>query len=86
MQLYPACVLASSEQNKSEVFLHLQLTEERPDATADEIEELLESQWALLSDKQRARYNTKFSIVTPVTEHKSPVSGSGKGVKICDPC
>ncbi|XP_072898376.1 histone-lysine N-methyltransferase NSD2 [Hemitrygon akajei] len=53
-----------------------ELTEERPDASAEEIEELLESQWALLSDKQRARYNTKFSIVTPVTEHKSPSSGS----------
>ncbi|XP_067838945.1 histone-lysine N-methyltransferase NSD2 isoform X1 [Heptranchias perlo] len=57
-----------------------ELAEEHPDAAGEEIEELLESQWAMLSDKQRARYNTKFSIVTPVTEHKSPVSGSGFSV------
>ncbi|XP_072353597.1 histone-lysine N-methyltransferase NSD2-like isoform X1 [Scyliorhinus torazame] len=54
-----------------------ELAEEHPDASGEEIEELLESQWAMLSDKQRARYNTKFSIVTPIAEHKSPVLGSG---------
>ncbi|XP_063313745.1 histone-lysine N-methyltransferase NSD2 isoform X1 [Pelobates fuscus] len=37
---------------------------EHPDASAEEIEELLESQWNMLSDKQKARYNTKFAIVT----------------------
>ncbi|XP_015745314.1 histone-lysine N-methyltransferase NSD2 [Python bivittatus] len=37
---------------------------EHPDASSDEIEELLESQWNMLSEKQKARYNTKFAIVT----------------------
>ncbi|XP_044304209.1 histone-lysine N-methyltransferase NSD2 isoform X1 [Varanus komodoensis] len=37
---------------------------EHPDAASDEIEELLESQWNMLSEKQKARYNTKFAIVT----------------------
>uniref|UniRef100_F7BG24 Histone-lysine N-methyltransferase NSD2 n=1 Tax=Ornithorhynchus anatinus TaxID=9258 RepID=F7BG24_ORNAN len=37
---------------------------EHPDASPEEIEELLESQWNMLSEKQKARYNTKFAIVT----------------------
>ncbi|XP_060542463.1 histone-lysine N-methyltransferase NSD2 [Pantherophis guttatus] len=37
---------------------------EHPDASCDEIEELLESQWNMLSEKQKTRYNTKFAIVT----------------------
>uniref|UniRef100_A0A4W3GW55 Histone-lysine N-methyltransferase NSD2 n=1 Tax=Callorhinchus milii TaxID=7868 RepID=A0A4W3GW55_CALMI len=63
-----------------------EVSEEHPDASSEEIEELLESQWAMLSDKQRARYNTKFSLVTPVTDHKSPAA-SGKNrssMKIVD--
>ncbi|KAK2115234.1 hypothetical protein P7K49_005860 [Saguinus oedipus] len=39
---------------------------EHPDASGEEIEELLRSQWSLLSEKQRARYNTKFALVAPV--------------------
>ncbi|XP_067323033.1 histone-lysine N-methyltransferase NSD2 [Anolis sagrei] len=37
---------------------------EHPEASTDEIEELLESQWNMLSEKQKARYNTKFAIMT----------------------
>uniref|UniRef100_H3AR77 Histone-lysine N-methyltransferase NSD2 n=1 Tax=Latimeria chalumnae TaxID=7897 RepID=H3AR77_LATCH len=52
---------------------------EHPDASGEEIEELLESQWNMLSEKQRARYNTKFSIVTPRVEPNSPERNSAKG-------
>ncbi|XP_050803309.1 histone-lysine N-methyltransferase NSD2 isoform X2 [Gopherus flavomarginatus] len=45
---------------------------EHPDASREEIEELLESQWNMLSEKQKARYNTKFAIVTsPKSEEDS---------------
>ncbi|XP_069488236.1 histone-lysine N-methyltransferase NSD2 isoform X2 [Ambystoma mexicanum] len=37
---------------------------EHPDNTSEEVEELLESQWNMLSPKQKARYNTKFALVT----------------------
>ncbi|XP_060044333.1 histone-lysine N-methyltransferase NSD2 isoform X3 [Erinaceus europaeus] len=36
---------------------------EHPDASGEEIEELLESQWNMLNEKQKARYNTKFALV-----------------------
>ncbi|XP_077136304.1 histone-lysine N-methyltransferase NSD2 isoform X2 [Ranitomeya variabilis] len=48
---------------------------EHPDASSEEIEELLESQWNMLSDKQKARYNTKFAIIT------SPKSEEDSGTK-----
>ncbi|KAM9330334.1 histone-lysine N-methyltransferase NSD2 [Gastrophryne carolinensis] len=49
-----------------------EVVSEHPDASPDEIEELLESQWNMLSDKQKARYNTKFAILTsPKTEEDS---------------
>ncbi|XP_070256514.1 histone-lysine N-methyltransferase NSD2 isoform X2 [Myotis yumanensis] len=35
---------------------------EHPDASREEIEELLGSQWNMLSEKQKARYNTKFAV------------------------
>ncbi|XP_041443507.1 histone-lysine N-methyltransferase NSD2 isoform X3 [Xenopus laevis] len=45
---------------------------EHPDASDEEIEELLESQWNMLSNKQKARYNTKFAILTsPKSEEDS---------------
>nr|XP_033806821.1 histone-lysine N-methyltransferase NSD2 [Geotrypetes seraphini]XP_033806831.1 histone-lysine N-methyltransferase NSD2 [Geotrypetes seraphini]XP_033806839.1 histone-lysine N-methyltransferase NSD2 [Geotrypetes seraphini]XP_033806849.1 histone-lysine N-methyltransferase NSD2 [Geotrypetes seraphini]XP_033806859.1 histone-lysine N-methyltransferase NSD2 [Geotrypetes seraphini]XP_033806868.1 histone-lysine N-methyltransferase NSD2 [Geotrypetes seraphini] len=45
---------------------------EHPDASGEEIEELLDSQWNMLSDKQKARYNTKFAILTsPKSEDDS---------------
>ncbi|XP_075713129.1 histone-lysine N-methyltransferase NSD2 isoform X2 [Rhinoderma darwinii] len=45
---------------------------EHPDTSSEEIEELLESQWNMLSDKQKARYNTKFAIITsPKSEEDS---------------
>ncbi|KAM4706581.1 histone-lysine N-methyltransferase NSD2 [Discoglossus pictus] len=48
---------------------------EHPDASSEEIEELLESQWNMLSDKQKARYNTKFAILTsPKPEEDSGAS------------
>lgn len=36
---------------------------EHPDASGEEIEELLGSQWSMLNEKQKARYNTKFSLM-----------------------
>lgn len=36
---------------------------EHPDASGEEIEELLGSQWSMLSEKQKARYNTKFAVL-----------------------
>ncbi|KAM8938870.1 histone-lysine N-methyltransferase NSD2 isoform 2-T2 [Pelodytes ibericus] len=50
--------LVFCQKHKDEVI------QEHPDVSAEEIEELLESQWNMLSDKQKARYNTKFAIVT----------------------
>ncbi|XP_078534736.1 histone-lysine N-methyltransferase NSD2 [Lissotriton helveticus] len=47
---------------------------EHPDSTNEEIEELLESQWTMLSPKQKARYNTKFGIVA--SPKKDEDSGS----------
>lgn len=47
---------------------------EHPDSTNEEIEELLESQWNMLSPKQKARYNTKFGIVA--SPKKDQDSGS----------
>ncbi|XP_074207992.1 histone-lysine N-methyltransferase NSD2 isoform X2 [Camelus bactrianus] len=38
---------------------------EHPDAPAEEIEELLGSQWDLLTEKQKARYHTKFALPAP---------------------
>ncbi|XP_066478512.1 histone-lysine N-methyltransferase NSD2 [Tiliqua scincoides] len=53
---------------------------EHPDASSDEIEELLESQWNMLSEKQRARYNTKFAIVTsPKSEEDTGSSRKSMG-------
>ncbi|XP_029448352.1 histone-lysine N-methyltransferase NSD2 [Rhinatrema bivittatum] len=50
---------------------------EHPDASREEIEELLESQWNMLSDKQKARYNTKFAILTS----PKPEEDSGSSLK-----
>jgi hypothetical protein len=41
-----------------------QVVAEHPDAAGEEIEELLGSQWNMLNEKQKARYNTKFALVT----------------------
>ncbi|XP_004624676.1 histone-lysine N-methyltransferase NSD2 isoform X8 [Octodon degus] len=50
---------------------------EHPDASGEEIEELLGSQWNMLSEKQKARYNTKFALVTsaPYEEDSGNVNG-----------
>lgn len=40
-----------------------QVVAEHPDASGEEIEELLGSQWDMLSEKQKARYHTKFAPV-----------------------
>ncbi|XP_073467023.1 histone-lysine N-methyltransferase NSD2 isoform X1 [Aquarana catesbeiana] len=54
---------------------------EHTDASSEEIEELLESQWNLLSDKQKARYNTKFAILTsPKSEEDSGSTPKDAGV------
>ncbi|XP_054838674.1 histone-lysine N-methyltransferase NSD2 isoform X2 [Eublepharis macularius] len=53
---------------------------EHQDASSDEIEELLESQWNMLSEKQKARYNTKFAIVTsPKSEEDTGSSQKSMG-------
>ncbi|XP_039087976.1 histone-lysine N-methyltransferase NSD2 isoform X1 [Hyaena hyaena] len=45
---------------------------EHPDASAEEIEELLASQWNMLNEKQKARYHTKFALVaSPQAEEDS---------------
>ncbi|XP_075050290.1 histone-lysine N-methyltransferase NSD2 isoform X2 [Mixophyes fleayi] len=54
---------------------------EHPDASSEEIEELLESQWNMLSDKQKARYNTKFAILTspkPEEDSGTPPRNTGE--------
>ncbi|XP_074251888.1 histone-lysine N-methyltransferase NSD2 isoform X3 [Saimiri boliviensis] len=51
---------------------------EHPDASGEEIEELLRSQWSLLSEKQRARYNTKFALVAPVQAEEDSGHINGK--------
>ncbi|XP_035150197.3 histone-lysine N-methyltransferase NSD2 isoform X3 [Callithrix jacchus] len=51
---------------------------EHPDASGEEIEELLRSQWSLLSEKQRARYNTKFALVAPVQAEEDSGNINGK--------
>ncbi|KAH0624412.1 hypothetical protein JD844_031822 [Phrynosoma platyrhinos] len=56
---------------------------EHPDASTDEIEELLESQWNMLSEKQKARYNTKFGIMTsPKSEEDTGKRSSQKNVGV----
>ncbi|XP_062832046.1 histone-lysine N-methyltransferase NSD2 isoform X2 [Anolis carolinensis] len=53
---------------------------EHPEAATDEIEELLESQWNMLSEKQKARYNTKFAIMTsPKSEEDTGSSQKNVG-------
>ena len=44
-------------------FFCSQVVAEHPDASGEEIEELLASQWSMLNEKQKARYNTKFSLM-----------------------
>lgn len=39
-----------------------QVVAEHPDASGEEISELLGSQWNMLNEKQKARYNTKFAV------------------------
>ncbi|XP_031520653.1 histone-lysine N-methyltransferase NSD2 isoform X5 [Papio anubis] len=51
---------------------------EHPDASGEEIEELLRSQWSLLSEKQRARYNTKFALVASVQAEEDSGNVNGK--------
>lgn len=50
---------------------------EHPDASGEEIEELLGSQWDMLNEKQKARYNTKFALVasSPAEEDSGNING-----------
>ncbi|XP_076992335.1 histone-lysine N-methyltransferase NSD2 isoform X2 [Tamandua tetradactyla] len=52
---------------------------EHPDASGEEIEELLGSQWGMLNDKQKARYHTKFALVA--SPHTEEGSGNLNGKK-----
>ncbi|XP_037386617.1 histone-lysine N-methyltransferase NSD2 isoform X5 [Talpa occidentalis] len=51
---------------------------EHPDASGEEIEELLGSQWNMLNEKQRARYHTKFAPVTSAPSEDGAGTPSGK--------
>nr|XP_048271292.1 histone-lysine N-methyltransferase NSD2 isoform X1 [Myodes glareolus] len=51
---------------------------EHPDVSGEEIEELLGSQWSMLNEKQKARYNTKFSLVTSAQSEEDSGNISGK--------
>uniref|UniRef100_H9GDB3 Histone-lysine N-methyltransferase, H3 lysine-36 specific n=1 Tax=Anolis carolinensis TaxID=28377 RepID=H9GDB3_ANOCA len=58
----------------------IKVVAEHPEAATDEIEELLESQWNMLSEKQKARYNTKFAIMTsPKSEEDTGSSQKNVG-------
>lgn len=66
------CVGFCAKQNSNECrcfsslppcVLRPQVVAEHPDASGEEIEELLGSQWDMLSEKQKARYHTKFALV-----------------------
>lgn len=57
---------------------------EHPDASGEEIEELLGSQWNMLSEKQKARYHTKFALVaSPQAEEDSGSSLKSFGEAKC---
>ncbi|XP_028348243.1 histone-lysine N-methyltransferase NSD2 isoform X5 [Physeter macrocephalus] len=51
---------------------------EHPDASAEEIEELLGSQWNMLNEKQKARYHTKFALVAPSPSEEDSGNLNGK--------
>ncbi|XP_059743826.1 histone-lysine N-methyltransferase NSD2 isoform X2 [Bos taurus] len=51
---------------------------EHPDASAEEIEELLASQWNMLNEKQKARYHTKFALVAPPQSEEDSGNLNGK--------
>ncbi|XP_006152965.1 histone-lysine N-methyltransferase NSD2 isoform X4 [Tupaia chinensis] len=51
---------------------------EHPDASGEEIEELLGSQWNMLNEKQKARYNTKFALVTSAQTEEDSGNLNGK--------
>ena len=51
---------------------------EHPDASGEEIEELLGSQWSMLNEKQKARYNTKFSLMISAQSEEDSGNGNGK--------
>ncbi|XP_013208824.1 histone-lysine N-methyltransferase NSD2 isoform X2 [Microtus ochrogaster] len=51
---------------------------EHPDVSGEEIEELLGSQWSMLNEKQKARYNTKFSLMTSAQSEEDSGNINGK--------
>ncbi|KAF5916507.1 hypothetical protein HPG69_016259 [Diceros bicornis minor] len=51
---------------------------EHPDASSEEIEELLGSQWNMLNEKQKARYNTKFALVASSQSEEDSGNLNGK--------
>ncbi|EHB06995.1 Putative histone-lysine N-methyltransferase NSD2 [Heterocephalus glaber] len=55
-----------------------EIVAEHPDASGEEIEELLGSQWNMLNEKQKARYNTKFALVTSAPSEEDPGNVNGK--------
>ncbi|XP_045385150.1 histone-lysine N-methyltransferase NSD2 isoform X2 [Lemur catta] len=64
--------LVFCQKHRDEVFA------EHPDASGEEIEELLGSQWNMLNEKQKARYNTKFALVTPAQSEEDSGNLNGK--------
>uniref|UniRef100_A0A667H4Z1 Nuclear receptor binding SET domain protein 2 n=1 Tax=Lynx canadensis TaxID=61383 RepID=A0A667H4Z1_LYNCA len=51
---------------------------EHPDASAEEVKELLGSQWDMLNEKQKARYNTKFALVASPQPEEDSGNVNGK--------
>nr|XP_012592889.1 histone-lysine N-methyltransferase NSD2 isoform X3 [Microcebus murinus] len=64
--------LVFCQKHRDEVFA------EHPDASGEEIEELLGSQWNMLNEKQKARYNTKFALVTSSQSEEDSGNLNGK--------
>lgn len=63
-----------------------QVVAEHPDASAEEVKELLGSQWDMLNEKQKARYNTKFALVaSPQSEEDSgkPRAERVRSAEVC---
>ncbi|XP_055978101.1 histone-lysine N-methyltransferase NSD2 isoform X1 [Sorex fumeus] len=51
---------------------------EHPDASGEEIEELLGSQWNMLNEKQKARYHTKFALMASAQAEDDSGNLNGK--------
>ncbi|XP_004715130.1 histone-lysine N-methyltransferase NSD2 isoform X1 [Echinops telfairi] len=58
-----------------------EVVSEHPDASGEEIEELLGSQWDMLNAKQKARYHTKFALAACNPQPGDDCTGNFSGKK-----